>query len=45
MNRLVHHLKEHDVIAEDNNPESLKQVLLSIHDLGRHGARRSICPR
>lgn len=38
LNRLVHHLKEHDVIAEDSNPESLEQVLLSIHDMGRQGA-------
>ncbi len=38
MNRLVHHLKEHDVILEDSNPESLEQVLLSIHDMGRQGA-------
>jgi hypothetical protein len=38
LNRLVHHLKEHDVIAEDSNPESLEQVLLSIHDMGRLGA-------
>ena len=38
LSRLVHHLKEHDVIAEDSNPESLEQVLLSIHDMGRLGA-------
>ena len=38
LNRLVHHLKEHDVIAENSNPESLEQVLLSIHDMGRQGA-------
>lgn len=38
LNRLVHHLKEHNVIAEDSNPESLEQVLLSIHDMGRQGA-------
>jgi len=38
LNRLVHHLKEHNVIAEESNPESLEQVLLSIHDMGRHGA-------
>ncbi|MFT7470859.1 MAG: hypothetical protein ACI8XU_000752, partial [Kiritimatiellia bacterium] len=36
--RLIHHLKEHDVIAEASNPESLEQVLLSIHDMGRQGA-------
>jgi hypothetical protein len=38
LNRLIHHLKEHDVIAEASNPESLEQVLLSIHDMGRQGA-------
>ena len=38
LSRLVHHLKEHDVIAENSNPESLEQVLLSIHDMGRLGA-------
>lgn len=38
LSRLVHHLKEHDVIAENSNPESLEQVLLSIHDMGRQGA-------
>lgn len=38
LNRLVHHLKEHEVIAQESNPESLEQVLLSIHDMGRQGA-------
>ena len=38
LNRLVHHLKENGVIAEDSNPQSLEQVLLSIHDMGRQGA-------
>lgn len=38
LNRLVHHLKEHSVIDESSNPESLEQVLLSIHDMGRQGA-------
>jgi len=38
LNRLVHHLKEHDVIADESNPESLEQVLLAIHDMGRQGA-------
>ena len=38
LSRLAHHLKEHDVIAENSNPESLEQVLLSIHDMGRQGA-------
>jgi len=38
LNRLVHHLKEHDVIDEKSHPESLEQVLLSIHDMGYQGA-------
>jgi len=38
LNRLVHHLKENEVIGEESNPESLEQVLLSIHDMGRQGA-------
>jgi len=38
LNRLVHHLKENEVIGEDSNPESIEQVLLSIHDMGRQGA-------
>lgn len=38
LNRLVHHLKEHDVIDEESNPESLEQILLAIHDMGRQGA-------
>ena len=38
LNRLVHHLKEHDVISQESHPESLEQVLLSIHDMGRQGA-------
>ncbi|MBL4581926.1 MAG: hypothetical protein JKY29_08920 [Gammaproteobacteria bacterium] len=38
LNRLVHHLKEHDVISQESNPNSLEQVLLSIHDMGRQGA-------
>ena len=38
LNRLVHHLKEHDVISQDSSPESLEQVLLSIHEMGRQGA-------
>ena len=38
LNRLVHHLKENEVIAQESNPESLEQVLLSIHEVGRHGA-------
>jgi hypothetical protein len=38
LNRLVHHLKENEVISAHSNPESLEQVLLAIHDMGRHGA-------
>jgi len=38
LNRLVHHLKEHDVIDEESNPESIEQILLSIHEMGRQGA-------
>lgn len=38
LSRLVHHLKEHGVIAESSNPDSLEQVLLSIHAMGRQGA-------
>ena len=38
LNRLIHHLKENEVVGEDSNPESLEQVLLSIHDMGRLGA-------
>ncbi|PCI77241.1 MAG: hypothetical protein COB20_08505 [SAR86 cluster bacterium] len=38
LNRLVHHLKEHDVILEESNPDSLEQVLLAIHVMGRQGA-------
>ncbi|GJM11740.1 MAG: hypothetical protein DHS20C12_01430 [Pseudohongiella sp.] len=38
LNRLVHHLKENEVIAEESHPESLEQVLLSIHEMSRQGA-------
>ena len=38
LQRLVHHLKENQVIADESNPESLEQILLSIHEMGRHGA-------
>ncbi len=38
LQRLVHHLKDSQVIAEDSNPESLEQILLSIHEMGRQGA-------
>lgn len=36
--RLVQHLKESEVISADSDPQSLEQVLLSIHDMGRQGA-------
>ncbi len=38
LNRLVLHLKENGVIAEESNPESIEQVLLSIHEMSRQGA-------
>ncbi len=38
LNRLIHHLKNNEVIARDSNPESLEQVLLAIHEMGRQGA-------
>ncbi len=38
LNRLVHHLKENEVIPAESNPESLEQVLLSIHEMSRQGA-------
>jgi hypothetical protein len=38
LQRLVHHLKENEVIDKDRNPDSLEQILQSIHDMGRHGA-------
>ncbi len=38
LQRLVHHLKENEVIAKDSNPESLEQILQSIEEMGRQGA-------
>jgi len=38
LNRLVHHLQDSHVITEDSNPESLEQILLAIHDMGRQVA-------
>ena len=38
LKRLVQHLKESEVISADSDPQSLEQVLLSIHDMGRQGA-------
>ncbi len=38
LNRLVHHLQDSRVIAKDSNPESLEQVLLSIHEMSRQAA-------
>lgn len=38
LQRLVHHLKESNVIDPDSNPESLEQILQSIHDMSHQGA-------
>ena len=38
MKRLVQQLKESEVISADSDPQSLEQVLLSIHDMSRQGA-------
>ncbi len=38
LQRLVHHLKEHQVIDKNSNPDSLEKLLLSIHHIGRQGA-------
>ena len=38
LQRLVLHLKENKVISEDSHPETLEQILQSIHDMTRHGA-------
>ncbi len=38
LSRLVYYLKENQVIDENSNPDSLEQVLLSIHEMGRQGA-------
>jgi len=38
LDRLVQHLKDNNVIAQDSNPESLEQILVSIEDMGRQGA-------
>lgn len=38
LERLVHHLRENEVIAKDANPESLEQILVSIEEMGRQGA-------
>jgi hypothetical protein len=38
LQRLVHHLKENEVIEPDSYPESLEQILQSIHEMGQHGA-------
>jgi hypothetical protein len=38
LQRLVRHLKENHVIEQDSHPESLEQILISIHELGSHGA-------
>ena len=36
--RLVHHLKENGVIDPESNPQSIEQVLQSIHEVSRQGA-------
>lgn len=38
LKRLVLHLKENQIIAQDSHPESLEQILQSIHDMSRQGA-------
>lgn len=38
LQRLVHHLKESNVIDPESNPESLEQILQSIHDMSHQGA-------
>ncbi len=38
LQRLVSHLKENQVIELDSHPESLEQILLSIHAMGSQGA-------
>ncbi|NKB34551.1 MAG: hypothetical protein GKR91_15775 [Pseudomonadales bacterium] len=38
LQRLVHHLKENEVIEKESNPESLEQILQSIEEMGRQGA-------
>ncbi|PCJ28200.1 MAG: hypothetical protein COA96_01445 [SAR86 cluster bacterium] len=38
LERLVHHLKENQVIDKTSNPESLEQILQSIHEMSMHAA-------
>ena len=38
LERLVNHLKENEVIEQDSHPESLEQILLSLHQMGSQGA-------
>jgi hypothetical protein len=38
LNRLVHHLKENQVIDQDSTPDSLEQILLSIHEMSKRSA-------
>ncbi|MDD9888984.1 MAG: hypothetical protein OXU66_07170 [Gammaproteobacteria bacterium] len=38
LQRLVHYLKENEVISKDSNPASLEQILQSIEEMGRQGA-------
>ena len=38
LQRLVHNLKQNQVIPEDSHPQSLEQILQSIHEMGLHSA-------
>lgn len=38
LQRLVHHLKENEVIDKESDPKSLEQILLSIQEMSRQGA-------
>ena len=39
LNRLVHYLKEHNVISKDASPANLEQVLQAIQDMSHRGAQ------
>jgi hypothetical protein len=38
LQRLVLHLRENQVIAQDSHPETLEQILQSVHEMSRQGA-------
>jgi len=38
LQRLVQHLKENGVIAQESNPETLEQILVAIQDMSHRGA-------